>query len=129
MRPTLWTVLDRLRLAWALRRNRLIASAGLRSLGDWFPPARLPARRYARSLFDLTAGFVYAQVAQALIESGLLERLRQAPASLAEAATHAGLSESAALTLLKAAASLGLTECHDERWILGRLGAALAASP
>jgi len=64
------------RLRWLLWRNRLIASPAVQGMARWFPPARLPARRYARSLFDLTAGFVYSQVAQALIESGLLAALR-----------------------------------------------------
>jgi demethylspheroidene O-methyltransferase len=122
-------VLDRLRLRLALRRNRLIASPSLRSLADWFPPARLPARRYARALFDLSAGFVYAQVAQALVESGLLEQLRLGPVRIGDAAAQARLSEEAAETLLNAAASLRLAESHAELWTLGPLGAALAASP
>lgn len=122
-------MLEKVRLALALRRNRLIGSQAIRSLADWFPPARRPARRYARALFDLSAGFVYAQIAQAMIESGLLERLHQAPTNVSEAARQARLSEEATITLLKAAASLRLAEAHGQLWVLGPLGAALAASP
>jgi demethylspheroidene O-methyltransferase len=129
MRPIIWTVLDKVRLGWALRRNRWIADPALRGLARWFPPARLIARRYARSLFDLTAGFVYAQIASALVESGLLERLGEGPASLAEAARLARLEPHAVETLLKAAASLRLTEQRGGLWLLGPQGAALAASP
>lgn len=122
-------MLDRARLGWALWRNRLIADPRLRALARWFPPARLPARSYARKLFDLTAGFVYSQILQAFVSSGLLERLARQPMTLAEATHLTGLSESAAATLLRGAASLGLTEERSGRWLLGSLGAALAASP
>lgn len=121
--------LNRGRLGWALRRNRLIGNVKVRSMASWFPPARWTARRYARDLFDLTAGFVYSQITVALIESGLLERLSRQPLTLAEAAEVAKLDERAAATLLHAAASLGLTERVSETWILGTRGAALAASP
>jgi len=129
MRPIHWTVLDKARLGWALRRNRWISDPKLRGLARWFPPARLIARRYARSLFDLTAGFVYSQIASALIESGLLARLVERPLSLREAAGQAQLTEHAAETLLKAGASLHLVEQCGDQWTLGSQGAALAASP
>lgn len=122
-------MLDLARLRWALWRNRLIASPALRSLGDWFPPARSPARRYARSLFDLTAGFVYSQITLALIESGLLSALASGPLTPGEAGAVADLAPSATITLLRAAQSLGLVEEHRGRWMLGPQGAALAASP
>lgn len=122
-------MLEGARLRWALWRNRLIGSPGLRDLANWFPPARLPARRYARELFDLSAGFVYAQIAQALIEGGLLVRLQDGPTSIAEAAEIADLTPDAAETLLRAGASLHLTEQVGTVWVLGSRGAALAASP
>jgi demethylspheroidene O-methyltransferase len=129
MRPILWTVLDRARLTWALWRNRVIANPRLRDLARWCPPARLPARRYARSLFDLTAGFVYSQVTHAFVQSGLLAELAKGPVQLEDAAALARLPPSATETLLKAAQSLGLTERHADLWVLGRQGAALAWSP
>jgi demethylspheroidene O-methyltransferase len=122
-------VLDKVHLAWALRRNHWIGDPRLRAVARWFPPARLVARRYARSLFDLTAGFVYAQIAAALVESGLLERLAESPVSFNEAAELARLQPSAAKTLLKAAASLKLVQRSGDLWLLGPQGAALAASP
>lgn len=122
-------MLESFRLAWAERRNRLIASPALRRLANRFPPARLPARRYARRLFDLSAGFVYSQTVQALVESGLLERASRGAVTVVEAAAVADLSPRQATTLLKAAASLDLMEEHGGRWLLAPLGAALAASP
>jgi demethylspheroidene O-methyltransferase len=129
MRPIVWTVLDRARLTWALWRNRVIASPRLRDLARWCPPARLPARRYARSLFDLTAGFVYSQVTHAFVQSGLLAELAKGPVRLDHAVALAKLPPPAAETLLKAAQSLGLAERYAGLWVLGRQGAALASSP
>lgn len=117
------------RLGWALRRNRWIADPRLRAMASWFPPAKVMARRYARDLFDLTAGFVYSQTVAALVESGLLGRLARGPLSLEEVAREARLKTQAAETLMKAAASLQLVEMHGSHWLLGRRGAALAASP
>jgi demethylspheroidene O-methyltransferase len=117
------------RLSFARWRNRLISSPRVRALASWFPPARRPAQRYARTVFDITAGFVYSQVAHAIVESGLLTRLLQGPISLEEAAGRAGLSEPATLTLLKAAASIDLVETHGDHFIAGATGAALAATP
>ena len=117
---------ERARLSWALRRNRLIGGAAANGLARWFPG---PGRRYARRLFDLTAGFVYAQVIQALVTSGLLARLAQGPAALDEAVLVAGLDGSATLTLLRAAKSLQLVEERGGTWLLAGLGAALAAMP
>lgn len=121
--------LNRARLGWALQRNQLIGNAKVRSMASWFPPARWTARRYARNLFDLTAGFVYSQITAALIESGLLDKLSVQPLLLSDAAALAGLDKGPAETLLKAAASLGLTERVGDYWTLGPKGAALAASP
>lgn len=114
------------RLAWAERRNRLIAGTAVRRLARWFP---WPARRYALRLFDLSAGFVYSQVVLGLVESGLLDRLSVSHATTAQAAAAAGLPEAGAETLLKAGAALDLVDNIAGRWCLRRLGAALVASP
>jgi demethylspheroidene O-methyltransferase len=87
------------------------------------------ARHYAAELFDLTAGFVYAQVTAAMVESGLLQTIRQGPISAEAAAEQARLPLAGATTLLKAAASLGLAERIGDRWALGEKGATLLASP
>jgi demethylspheroidene O-methyltransferase len=112
-----------------LWRNRLIGSARFQAWASRFPLTRPVARREARALFDLTAGFVYAQTAAALVESGLLDALAERPLATSEAAKVAGLPEPATVTLLKAAASLQLTERIGPHWTLGVRGAALAATP
>lgn len=119
----------RFRLAWMRWRNRLIGDPAFQRRAMRNPLLRFTARRHARRLFDLTAGFVYSQIAAATVESGLLEAVAARPLSLAEAATASGLSEQAARTLLLAAASLGLVEEVGQRWTLGQSGAALLATP
>ena len=117
------------RLAWAEWRNALIGSPRFQALAQRLLPGRWIARRHARRLFDLTAGFVYSQVVVALVDSGLVESLAARSLSLQEAATAARLTPDAARTLLTAAASLDLTQEIDDRWTLGVRGAALAATP
>lgn len=118
-----------LRLRWLTWRNRLIGSARFQSWAARNPLTRPVARHHARSLFDLTAGFIYSQVAAALVESGLLAALTTGSLSAREAAARADLPLEATHTLLKAAASLGLTQQSGDRWTLGVRGAALAATP
>ncbi len=77
-------------------------------------------------MFDINAGFIYSQIALAMVETGLIARLAKAPLSVDDAAESAGLSTDAADRLLKAAASLELSErLRDGRYMLGALGAAL----
>ena len=118
-----------LRLRWARTRNAMIADPGFRARATRWPFGKLVARRYAREMFDLTAGFVYAQITQAIVESGLLDALSARPIDAAEAARVAGLSVPAAEALLKAAESLELTQSLGPVWTLGRRGAALSTSP
>jgi demethylspheroidene O-methyltransferase len=108
-------VSDAWRLRWTRWRNGMLAHQGFRRWASSFAPFRPIARGHARALFDLTAGFVYAQTAQALVESGLIAANR-ARAACAE-------------TLLKAGLPLRLTERIGSRWVLGMQGAVLAASP
>jgi len=118
-----------LTLRFRLWRNRLIGSPRFQAWASRNPFTRPIARREARQLFDLTAGFVYSQVAAALVESGLLDSLAGGPLTAEQASGRAGLPNEATLTLLKAAASLQLTEQLGGQWILGTCGAALAATP
>jgi demethylspheroidene O-methyltransferase len=120
---------DMCRRRWAALRNRLLLSARFRRAAMAFPPTRPIARRYAADLFDLTAGFVYAQVAAAMIESGLLAAIQKRAIADEEAALCAGLTPVGAATLLRAAASLRLVERIGAAWTLGPRGAALLASP
>ncbi|GAA4002642.1 methyltransferase [Sphingomonas humi] len=116
-------------LALAQWRNRLIASPRFQALAQRLLPGRWIARRHARRLFDLTAGFVYSQVTAALVESGLLRTLADMPLTLDQAAGAACLTPHATRTLLLAAASLDLTQHVGEHWTLGVRGAALVATP
>jgi demethylspheroidene O-methyltransferase len=115
---------------WKGWRNRLLASARFQRWAASFPLTRPVARYHARDLFDLTAGFVYAQVAYALVESGLLSALRRETLSVAVAAARSNLPEEGVLRLLRAGESLRLTEgLAGGAWTLGARGAALVGSP
>ncbi len=63
------------------------------------------ARREARKLFDLAAGFVYSQVLAGCVRSGLLERLLEGPASVKDLAAALNLPEERLGRLLDAAAA------------------------
>lgn len=120
------TLHDRLR-AW---RNRLIGDPGFQRWASRFPLTRPVARRRAQALFDLSAGFIYSQIAYACVTSGLLARLSQGPCDVATLARTVDLDDTATLRLVKAAAALDLAEpCRDGRYALGAEGAALLGAP
>ena len=117
------------RSVWRGWRNRLIADPAFqrRSAANIF--LRPIARRHASDLFDLGAGFIYAQIALALVESGLLAALLEQELDSAEAAALAHLSPDRARTLLRAAAALQLVEpAGGDSWALAVRGAALAGN-
>ncbi|MGE7415381.1 methyltransferase [Methylobacterium tarhaniae] len=117
---------DRL-LAW---RHRLIASPRFQRFAAAFPLTRPVARRNARALFDLCAGFVYAQVLAASLRLDLFRILADGPMPAEDLARRLDLPPDRALCLLRAAASLGLlTALRDGRFALGDLGAALLGNP
>ncbi len=121
--PLSW--MDRV-LAW---RDRLIASDGFRRWAGRFPLTRPVARRRARELFDLCAGFVYSQVLAACVRLDLFEILAQGPQDEIALARRCGLGAEAMLRLLRAAASLGLVaQRSGGRWGLGQLGAAMVGN-
>jgi demethylspheroidene O-methyltransferase len=115
-----------LRLRWLGLRNRLLASPGFQRWAAAFPLTRPIARRRARELFDLCAGFVYSQILYACIDARLLDRLAGGPRPVTDLARDLGLGEAAAVRLLKAAATLRLVEpVASDQYALGELGAAL----
>lgn len=117
---------DRLR-AW---REGLTASPAFRRWAASFPLTRPFARRRARALFDLCAGFVYSQVLLASVRLRLFERLRNGPMDLRALAAQMDLSAEAAERLLRAAAALDLVARRaDGTWALGPLGAAMVDNP
>lgn len=111
-------------------RDQLVGNPRFRRLAARFPLTRPVARRQARRLFDLVAGFVYSQVLAACVRLRLFELLAAAPRSAAEVAARAGLRESAALRLLEAAVALDLVSRRGGgRYGLGPLGAAMLNNP
>ena len=110
---------------WIGWRNRVLASAGFQRFAARFVLTRPVARRRARALFDLVAGFTYSQILAACVETRLLELLAEAPLDTATVAARIDLPEPGAQCLLRAAAALGLVEQLGEAWALGSDGAAL----
>lgn len=117
---------DRL-AAW---RDGLLASPRFQRWAAAFPPTRPIARRRARELFDLCAGFVYSQVLLACVELDLFERLAHGPRTGSALARDCDLPETAARRLFDAAVSLRLlARRRDGRYALGPLGAAMRGNP
>ena len=113
--------------AW---RESLTARPAFRAWAARFPLTRPLARRRARELFDLCAGFVYSQVLAACVRLKLFEALHEAPAEERALAVRLGLSPEAMNRLLVAAESLRLVRRRaDGAWVLGELGAAMIGNP
>jgi demethylspheroidene O-methyltransferase len=100
------TWLERLRL-W---RDRQIASPRFRRWAANFPLTRPIARRRARELSDLVAGFTYSQVLLACVRLQLFEQLADGPLGLADLARRSGLGIDAMARLLDAAVALRLMQ-------------------
>ncbi|CAN5845351.1 methyltransferase [soil metagenome] len=95
-----------------------------------FPVTRPIARRRARDLFDICAGFVYSQVLFACVKLRLFDILRDGPLTVEALAPRLSLTPAATRRLLAAAASLRLVEPRgDGRFGLGMLGAATLGNP
>lgn len=113
------------KVRWLVWRNRVLASDAFQRFAVRNPLLRLVARRRASALFDLVAGFVYAQILAACIELGLLEHLADGAHDLTAIAQAVACPEAQTVVLLRAAASLGLVERVGARWTLGVAGAAV----
>jgi demethylspheroidene O-methyltransferase len=91
---------------------------------------RPTARRRARALFDVCAGFVYSQILYACVRLKLFDLLAVSPYSAANIASALKLPLDATERLLEAAVSLHLVEKRQGgRFGLGSLGAALQGNP
>jgi demethylspheroidene O-methyltransferase len=111
-------------------RDRLLASDSFRRWAAAFPLTRPIARRRATELFDLGAGFVYAQVLAACVRLQVFDRLFEGPATAAALAPRLGLTVGAAERLLAAAVPLRLVSRRGGgRYGLGPLGAAVVDNP
>jgi len=111
-------------------RDRLLASLRFQRWAARFPLTRPIARRRARALFDLCAGFVYSQVLLACVRLHVCETVFAAPLDREAIATRIGLPTDAAQRLLDAAVSLRLLARRaGDRYGIGPLGAALVGNP
>lgn len=115
---------------WVRLRNRLLSDEAVTRWAAAFPLTRPIARRRARGIFDLVAGFVYSQATTAALETGLVGFLARGGATPAEFALASGLPPHAAARLMEAAAALRIAEqVGPGRYALGVLGESLHASP
>jgi len=111
-------------------RDRLITSRRFQRFAVRFPVFRPFARKKARALFDIVAGFTYSQVLAACVAVDLFPLLRTGPLDLDEIARRTGLPAAGAQRLLDAAVSLRLAEKRSGgRYGLGELGAAFLGNP
>jgi demethylspheroidene O-methyltransferase len=107
-----------------------VASPRFQRWAAGFPLTRRIARRNTRALFDLCAGFVYAQVLTACIRLDLFGILSEGPLSVDALARRLDLPPDNARRLLRAAESLGLLRMlSGDRFGLADLGAALVGNP
>jgi len=117
------------REVWIDARNNLLANPKFQAFAAKFPLTRPIAQREARALFDLCAGFVYAQILSACIELNLFELLAQNPNSAENLAARCQIPAEKLEILLAAAASLRLLQKGAKEYRLGPLGAALRGNP
>lgn len=111
-------------------RDRIYASAGFRRFAIAFPLTRFVARRRARALFDLVAGFVYSQTLHACVSLDLFEILARGPRGAEYLAELSRMPLESMRRLLNAAVALDLLQRRSgDRFGLGPLGAALRGSP
>src|SRR3954451_21533574 len=120
------------RIAWRWRdwRNRRLADPAFQQFASRFFLTRHVARHSAVRLFDLTAGFVYAQVLKACIDLDIPVQLASGAATADVLAARAGLGADRMRLLLAAAESLDLVERRGrDQWALGPQGAVLVGNP
>lgn len=128
------TATTTLRERWSAWRDERLTSPGFRQRASRFPLTRPIARRHARGLFDLVAGFVYSQWLAACVELKLFERLAESPVTAEDLAKESGLPVLSAERLLAAAAALDLARSREAdpagraRFGLGPLGAAMVGN-
>ena len=110
----------------ATLRDRLVSDPKFRRWAARFPLTRMVARRRTGQLFDLCAGFVYAQILHACLELDVFSILANGPVALPDLAARLDLPPESAQRLIDAAAALQLVDRRRGGRIgLGPLGAAL----
>lgn len=114
---------------WFAWRDSRLMDPGFQRWAISTPWVRWIARRRARAVFDLVAGFVYSQILEACIRLRLFEYLSGGSRSLQSLARQLDLAEDKASRLLLAAVSLRLIERRGpDRFGLGPLGAPLVGN-
>jgi demethylspheroidene O-methyltransferase len=110
--------------------ERLLGSPRFQRWASSFVLTRPMARKRARALFDICAGFIYSQVLLACVRLKLFDMLAEGPQTVAQLSPRLQLAPDAAKRLLEAAVSLDLVSRRSgERYGLGSHGAALRANP
>lgn len=111
-------------------RDRWLSSPRFQRWAAAFPLTRPTARRRARALFDVCAGFVYSQILFACVRLKLFDLLALGPQTASSIATSLRLPRDSTDRLLEAAVSLRLVERRMAgRFGLGALGAAMVGNP
>jgi demethylspheroidene O-methyltransferase len=114
---------------WQAWRDGVLTSPDFqrRAARSWW--MRPIARRRARGLFDLVAGFVYSQVLLACVRLKVFEHLAHGPLTAAELQRKLDLPADGAERLLAAAVALELLEHRPgQRYGLGKLGAPMVGN-
>lgn len=120
----------RLQQRWCAWRDRVLTSPDFqrRAARSFF--MRPIARRRARALFDLVAGFTYTQALLACVRVRAFEILAEGPQTAAALARRFGVPLAGTERLLAAAVALELIEQRGSGlYGLGRLGAPLVGNP
>jgi demethylspheroidene O-methyltransferase len=114
---------------WCNWRDRTVGSARFQHWAAGFLFTRPVARKRARELFDIVAGFVYSQVLLACVRLRLFDMLASGALSREAIATRLDLPEDSVHRLLDAALSLRLLETRAQGRIgLGPLGAPMVGN-
>jgi demethylspheroidene O-methyltransferase len=121
-------------VAWIDRyhvvRDRWLSNPKFQRWAAAFALTRPTARRRARALFDLCAGFVYSQILFACVRLKLFDLLAQGPLTADHIAERLSVPLDSTERLLEAAVSLRLVEKRPSgHFGLGSLGAALVGNP
>ncbi len=111
-------------------RNRLLVSQKFQRWAAAIPFTRPIAKKRAREVFDLCAGFVYSQILFACVTLKLFDILRDGPKDIATLASGMNLTVDAARKLLDGAVTLKLIDRRGkDRFALGPHGAVIAGNP
>jgi demethylspheroidene O-methyltransferase len=111
-------------------RDRWLSSPRFQRWAAAFPLTRPTARKRARALFDVCAGFVYSQILYACVRLKVFDLLALGPQTANNIATILKLPRDSTDRLLEAAVSLRLVEKRMAgRFGLGPLGSAMVGNP